>query len=252
MTKNEALFKYILRLADNGLILGQRLSEWCGHAHILEEDIALSNIALDLIGNSNALYQYASQVEGKGRTEDDLAFLRSEREYLNSLLVEQPNTDFAFTIVRQLFIDVYDYYLYQELTKSADSTIAAIAAKTTKEVNYHLRHSSSWVERLGLGTKESNSRMQNAIDNLYRFTGELFEMNEVDSILLKEKIAVDLNVIKAMWEKKVNDIVSAAGLKLPANVFMQRGSRDGKHTEHLGHMLSEMQYLQRSFPGAKW
>ena len=252
MTKQEALFKYCLRLGDTSLILAQRSGEWTGHGPFLEEDLALTNIGLDLIGQANSLLNYAAQIEGKGRTEDDLAFHRTEREYYNTLLSEQSNGDYAKTILRQFLCDTFDYYFYTELVKSKDTTLSAIAAKSIKEITYHLRHTASWVERFGDGTEESHNRIQKALDELWRFTGEMFEMNEVDSILIKEGIAVDLNGIKSNWESKVKEVFEKATLKIPANSFMQRGSRDAKHTEHLGYILAEMQSLPRSLPDAKW
>lgn len=252
MTKQEALFKYLLRLGDTSLILAQRNAEWCGHGPFLEEDLALTNISLDLLGQANSILQYAGTVEGKGRSEDDLAFHRTEREYYNTLITEQSNGDYAKTILRQFLCDAFDFYFYSDLMKSKDATLAAIAAKSIKEITYHLRHTSSWVERLGDGTEESHNRMQNALDELWRFTGEMFEMNEVDQVLIKEGIAVDLNGVKTNWDKKTKEILERATLKIPANAFMQRGSRDAKHTEHLGYILAEMQSLPRSLPDAKW
>lgn len=252
MNKQDALFKYLLRLGDTSLILAQRNGEWCGHGPFLEEDLALTNIALDLIGQSNSLLNYAAQVESKGKTEDDLAYHRSEREYYNTLISEQPNGDYANTILRQFLCDAFDFYLYSGLVKSKDTTLAAIAAKSIKEITYHLRHTSSWVERLGDGTEESHNRMQDALNELWRFTGEMFEMNEVDAVLIKEGIAVDLSSVKNEWESKVKEVLERATLNIPANAFMQRGSRDAKHTEHLGYILAEMQFLPRAFPDAKW
>jgi ring-1,2-phenylacetyl-CoA epoxidase subunit PaaC len=252
MTKQEALFKYLLRLGDQHLILGHRLSEQSSKGPFLEEDIACSNIALDLIGNANHLLQYAAEVENKNRTADDLAFLRSEREFYNSLLAEQPNGDFAFVMTKHFFADVFDFYLYTELQKSADETLASIAAKALKEITYHLRHTSKWMIRLGDGTDESKMRAQNAINELYRFTSELFEMDEVDEVLLKEKIAVDSSSIQNSWFAKVKEVFAEAGLNLPEEVYMQTGSRKGQHTEHLGFLLAEMQHLHRAFPGAQW
>jgi ring-1,2-phenylacetyl-CoA epoxidase subunit PaaC len=252
MTKQEALFKYCLRLADTSLILAQRNGEWCGHGPFLEEDLALTNISLDLLGQANSIFQYASQVEGKGRTEDQLAFHRNEREFYNTLIVEQLNGDYAKTILRQFLCDAFDFYFYSELVKSKDETLSAIAAKSLKEITYHFRHSSSWVERLGDGTDESHNRIQNALNELWRFTGEMFEMNEVDSVLIKEGIAVDLAAIQTKWESKVKEILERATLKIPSTAFMQRGSREGKHTEHLGYILAEMQSLPRALPDAKW
>ncbi len=252
MTKQEALFNYLLRLGDQHLILGHRLSEQSSKGPFLEEDIACSNIALDLIGNANHLLQYAAEVEDKNRTADDLAFLRSEREFYNTLLAEQPNGDFANVMTRHFFADVFDFYLYTELQNSSDETLASIAAKALKEITYHLRHTSKWIIRLGDGTDESKMRVQNAINELYRFTGELFEMNEVDEILMKEKITVDLSSIKNSWFAKVNEVLAEAGLTLPVDVYMQSGSRKAQHSEHLGFLLAEMQHLHRAFPGAQW
>ncbi len=252
MTQQEALFNYCLRLADNSLILGHRLSEMCSKGPFLEEDIATSNIALDLIGQANELLQYAGQVEGKGRNEDDLAFKRSERDFFNVLLAEHLNTDFAVVIMRQFLLDAFDFHFYGELKKSTDATLAAIAEKSHKEIVYHLRHSSKWVERLGDGTEESNRRIASALNDLWRFTGELFEMTEVDNLLLKAGIAVDLASIESAWKKTVADTLQRATLTIPENTFMQRGSREGKHTEHLGYLLAEMQHLHRTFPGVEW
>lgn len=252
MNKQEALFNYILRIADTDLILGHRLSELTGHGPMLEEDIAMTNISLDLIGQANSLLQYAAKVEGKGRSEDDLAFLRNEREFFNTLLSEQPNNDFAFTVVRQFFSDAFDLCFLEALKGSRDEMLAALAVKGHKEVAYHFRHTSAWVERLGDGTEESNSRIRNAVNELWRFTDELFEMNSVDEIMIGEKVAVDLSAIKPQWEKTVNEVFQRATLKKPDTVFQQRGSRDGKHTEYLGYLLAEMQHLHRSIPGVKW
>lgn len=252
MNKNEALFNYLLRLGDTSLILAQRNGEWCGHGPFLEEDLALTNIALDLLGQANAILKYAGEVEGKGRTEDDLAFHRNERGFYNTLIVELPNGDYAKTILRQFLCDAFDFYFYSELVKSKDTTLSAIAAKSIKEITYHLRHTSSWVERLGDGTEESHTRMQDALEELWRYTGEFFEMNEVDTFLIKEGIAVDLNSIKPAWENKVKEVLTRATLQIPFSAFMQRGSRDAKHTEHLGFILAEMQSLPRALPDAKW
>lgn len=252
MEKQKALFEYCLRLADSSLILGQRLGEWCGHGPILEEDIALTNIALDFVGHATAMLQYAAKVEGKDRTEDDLAYMRNEREFRNVLLVEQPNGDYAKTIARQFLFDTYQYYYYEALQKSKDETIAALAEKSLKEITYHLRHSSQWVLRLGDGTAESHERIQTAINDLWAFTGDLFDMDEADTCLIKEEIAVDLKPIKEKWFNHVSEILKKATLQIPAQTFMQSGSREGKHTEHLGYLLAEMQYLSRTFPHAKW
>jgi ring-1,2-phenylacetyl-CoA epoxidase subunit PaaC len=252
MTTQEAKFEYLLRLGDSSLIIGHRLSEWCGHGPILEEDIALINIALDFVGNATSLLTYAGQVEGKGRNEDDLAYMRDEREYRNLLITEQPNGDYAFTIARQFLFDTYMFFLYEELKSSKDETIAAIAVKSHKEITYHLRHTSEWMFRLGDGTPESHMRLQSAINELWMYTPEMFEMDEVDAILSKENIVPDLNKIKAEWEKRVKEVIAEATLILPETTFRQTGSRQGKHSEHLGFLLAEMQYVHRSFPEAKW
>ena len=252
MTLQEAKFEYLLRLGDSSLIIGHRLSEWCGHGPILEEDIALINIALDFVGNATSLLEYAGKVEGKGRNEDDLAFMRGEREYRNLLITEQPNGDYGNTIARQFLFDAHMFFLYEELKNSKDETIAAIAVKSHKEITYHLRHTSQWMLRLGDGTAESHTRLQNAVNELWMFTSELFEMDEVDAILIKEGIVPDLTKVKAAWEKQVHEVFAEATLTVPETKFKQKGSKEGKHSEHLGFLLAEMQYVHRSFPDAKW
>jgi ring-1,2-phenylacetyl-CoA epoxidase subunit PaaC len=252
MEARNNLFEYCLRLGDSSLILSQRLGEWCGHGPILEEDIALTNICLDLLGQARAFLTYAGQVEGKNRTEDDLAYMRDEYEFRNALLVEQPNGDFAQTILKQFFFSAYQYFLYDALKQSKDKNISALAEKSWKEVAYHLRHSSEWVKRLGGGTEESRQRITDAVDALWFFTGGLFDMDEVDSALIKEGIAVDLNLIKVIWENKVKEIFAEATLAVPEGTFMIKGSRNGKHTEHLGYILAEMQVLHRQYPKAEW
>jgi ring-1,2-phenylacetyl-CoA epoxidase subunit PaaC len=252
MTKQEALFNYILRIADTNLILGHRLSEWTGHGPMLEEDIAMTNIALDLIGHANSLLQYAASVEGKGRTADDLAYMRSEREFYNTLLSEQPNGDYAKTIARQFLSDAFDLHFFEALKTSADATLSALAVKAHKEVLYHLRHTAAWIERFGDGTGESHERVQQAINELWAFTDELFEMNAVDEVLLKEKIAVDLTSLKTKWERTVSEVLQRSTVSIPGNIWQQKGSRDAKHTEHLGFLLAEMQHLHRAHPGAAW
>ena len=252
MTLQEAKFEYLLRLGDSSLIIGHRLSEWCGHGPILEEDIALINIALDFVGNATSILGYAGQVEGKGRTEDDLAFMRGEREFRNLLITEQPNGDFANTIARQFLFDTYMFFLYEELKSSKDETIAAIAVKSHKEITYHLRHTTEWMLRLGDGTAESHERLQNGLNDLWMFTSEMFDMDEVDTLLMKEGIAPDLNKVKANWEKRVHEVLAESTLEIPTTTFKQKGSKEGKHSEHLGFLLAEMQYVHRAYPGAKW
>lgn len=252
MTTQEALFNYILRIGDTNLILGQRLSEWTGHGPFLEEDLALTNITLDITGAAKSFLEYAAKVEDKGRTEDDLAFLRNDRQFFNAQITELPNGDYARTIVRQVLVDCFDYYFFQELSKSKDETLAGIAQKSLKEVTYHLRHTSAWLERFGDGTEESHNKAQLALTEIWQYTNELFEMNEVDEILMKEGIAVDLNLVKAKWEKHISELVEKSTLIIPQNVFMQTGSRKGIHTEHLAFILAEMQALPRMYPDAKW
>lgn len=252
MTKNEALYKYITRIGDNSLILGQRLSEWCGHGPILEEDIALTNTALDLIGQATSLLKYAGEVEGKGRNEDQLAFLRYEHEYFNCLLVELPNTDYAYTLARQFLFDHFNYLMYQELLDSQDQQLAAIAEKSLKEVTYHRRRSSEWIIRLGDGTQESHERIQFAIDDIWEYVGELFESDEVDQVMLEAGIGVDLAKIKAEWHQNVAEILDAATVSKPENDFMQLGGKNGIHTEYMGYILAEMQYMQRAYPNCEW
>ncbi|HLV41268.1 MAG TPA: 1,2-phenylacetyl-CoA epoxidase subunit PaaC [Brumimicrobium sp.] len=252
MTKQEALFEFLLRKADDSLIIGHRLSEWCGHGPILEEDIALTNIALDLIGQATELYKYAAEVEGKGRNEDDLAFLRIEREYKNVLLVEQTNGDFGKTIVRQFFFDHFEHLLYEGLMNSTDERISAIATKTIKEIKYHLRHSGEWIIRLGDGTEESHERVQESVNLLARFVDEMFFQNEVDEILIKEGIIPDVREFKAEFDKNIGDILEEATLSLPEENYQMSGGRKGVHSEHLGYLLAELQYMQRTYPGMEW
>lgn len=252
MTPNEALFNYSLRLGDTSLILAQRLSEWTGHGPFLEEDLALTNIALDIFGRAKSMLEYAAQTEGKGRSEDDLAFFRTDREYFNALITEQPNGDYAKTIVRQALIDCFDLLFYTELSKSKDAVLAGIAAKSVKEITYHKRHSFSWVMRFGNGTEESATRLQKGFDEIWPFTGELFEMSETDDVLIKEGIAVDLAALKAIWEKEIFELLEKANVTLPETVFMQKGSRKGLHSEHLSYILAEMQSIPRMHPNAKW
>ncbi len=246
------LFEYVLRIADDRLVLGHRLSEWCGHGPILEEDIALSNIALDFIGQANALLALAGQVEGKGRDEDALAYFRDERDFRNALLVEQPNGDFGHTIVRQFLFDAYSVLYLDALARCGHQQLSALAAKSLKEDTYHLRHSSEWMLRLGDGTVESHDRAQHALDELWRFTGELFESDAVDAAVAANGITVDRGAIQARWHDLVADVVKRATLTLPGDVPMATGGRRGRHSEHLGHMLAEMQIIARSHPGASW
>jgi len=246
------LVLYTLRRADDALILGHRLSEWCGHAPMLEEDMALANMGLDLLGQARELYSYAARVEGNGNDEDKFAYLRDVRQYRNLLLVEQPNGDFARTMVRQFFYAAFADLYWRAMMKSGDSTLAAIAAKSEKESAYHVRHSSEWMVRLGDGTEESHARAQTAIDDLWGFTGEMFETDEADRALMDADIAVDPATLRPPWLKTISGIVSQATLTLPKSGWMQQGGRSGRHSEHLGHLLSELQSMQRTFPGATW
>jgi ring-1,2-phenylacetyl-CoA epoxidase subunit PaaC len=252
MTSQDPLFEYLLRLGDNSLILGHRLSEWSGHAPVLEEELALGNIALDLIGQTQLWLSLAGEVEGKGRDADKLAFLRDAGGYRNVLLVEQPNGDFARTMTRQFFFDTWHYLLLQGLTQSTDTRIADIAGKSLKEVAYHAERSRDWVVRLGDGTEESHRRMQRAIDDLWVYTGELFEMDEIDRTLLTQGLAVDLAALRQPWSEHVGRTLKEATLEQPKQGWAQRGGKRGVHSEHLGYLLAEMQFLQRAYPNATW
>jgi len=247
-----SLYKYVLALGDDALILGQRLSQWAYKGPFLEEDIALSNISLDMFGRANLLLEYAATLKGNGTTSDELAFKRNEREFSNHIICEQPNGNFADTMARQFFLDAFYKLFLQKLTKSKDEQLSAIAQKSIKETTYHLRHSSKWIIRLGDGTAESHEKVQSAIDNLWMFTNELFEMNEIDNEMLEQKIGVDCSKLKIEWDKIINEILSEATLNRPEDANMPTGGRQGIHTEHLGHLLSDMQYLQRAYPDATW
>jgi ring-1,2-phenylacetyl-CoA epoxidase subunit PaaC len=247
-----ALFAYVVSLADDALVLGHRLSEWSGRAPMLEEDIALSNLGLDLIGQARLLYAYAGEVEGKGRGEDDLAYLRDEFAYANLLLVEQPNGDFAATMVRHLFYSAFMHLYWQALQASADARLAEIAAKAVKEMAYHVRHAAEWVIRLGDGTDESHARAAAALEDLWTYTGELFEMEEGERALAQTGVAVDRATIRPAWDATVDRVLAEATLQRPAERWMQSGGRSGRHSEHLGHLLAEMQVLHRAHPGATW
>ena len=249
---NEQLFQYLLRLGDDSLILGHRMSEWCGHGPILEEDIAMTNIALDLIGQATSILEYAGTIEGKGRDADALAFLRFDREYRNLLLVEQPNGDFGMTIVRQFLFDAFRKPLFEALQHSTDKQLAAIAEKSLKETKYHLKHSAEWVIRLGDGTEESHRRAQDAVNALWRYTAELFYTDEVEAALIEHGIVPDLNAIRLEWERTVNEVLEEATLNIPQTGWEQKGGRVGYHSEHLGYILAELQYRQRAYPGMTW
>ncbi len=266
----KALLKYTLQLADNALILGHRISEWCGHGPVLEQDIALTNTALDHLGQARSFYQYAAEqfnampasdksdffastgiqkiiAEGKKIDEDDLVYLRDGWDYRNILLVEQPNKDWAYTIIRSFFCDVYNYYFFTQLQKHSDTTLSAIAEKSLKEVTYHLRWSSEWVIRLGDGTEESAQRIKTAIADRWQFSGELFIPSEAD-----KAIGIDLAAIKASWKERVAAVFAEANLEVPADAWMHQGGKDGKHSEHLGYILAELQFVQRAYPNMQW
>jgi len=264
--------QYTLQLADNALTNGHRLSEWCGHGPILEQDIALSNIALDHLGAARSLYQYAAtqfntldaaektaffsspliqQVNGD-MDEDDLAYLRDGWDFRNVLLTEQPNQDWAYTVARSFYLDTFNYFLYKELQQSKDETLAAVAEKSLKEVTYHLRWSSEWVIRLGDGTDESRSRMQEALNEYWSFTGELTTPSPADTAMLQEGIGVDLLIVKTNWEQRIAKVIEEATLTLPTATWMQSGGKEGRHSEHLGYILTELQFMQRAYPNMEW
>ena len=250
-----ALFEYLLRLGDDRLVLGHRLSEWCGHGPVLEEDIALSNVALDLLGQATMLLRLAGEVEGQGRTEDALAYFREPVEVRNCQLVELPKGDFAYTIARQFLFDVHAVVLLDALSRSSHAELAAIAAKSLKEAKYHVRHSGEWMLKLGDGTDESHRRVQTALDDLWRFTGELFAGDAIDTAMHGAGIAPDLATLKSSWSALVRDVVERATLTVPNDtprLASTRGGRTGAHTEFLGLMLAEMQIIARSHPGASW
>ncbi len=248
----DTLYQYILGIADNCLILGQRLGELCGHGPSLETDIACTNISLDLLGQTRSYYQYAAKAKGGNATEDNIAFLRKEREYVNVLLVEQPNTDFAYTIARQFLFDVYHLLFLNELQSSTDMTLAAIAKKAIKEVSYHERFSSDWVKRLGDGTKESHDKMQKAINDLWTYTDELFHQTTADEAMIKEGIGVDTSKLRGAYDQQVADILTEATIAIPDTKWFQKGGKKGIHTEHMGYLLNDLQYMQRTYPNMEW
>jgi len=252
MTKNEALFNYILRLGDDSLILGQRLAEWCGHGPILEEDIAITNISLDLIGQATNILNYAALIENKGRDADKIAFLRLEKEYCNVLLVEQLNGDFGDTMMRQFLFDAFRKPLYEMLQFSKDKQLSAIAEKSLKETKYHLKHSSEWIIRLGDGTEESHQRVQNSLTNLWRYSDELFFTDESDTLLSGLGIVPDSTKIKELWKTNVTAVLEQATLQIPDNNWQFEGGRKGRHSEHMGYLLAELQYIQRAYPNMEW
>lgn len=249
---NQIQYQYLLRLGDNAHILGHRLGEWCGHGPILEQDIAITNLALDFVGQARNWLTYAGQVEGQGRDEDALAYLRDERSYYNVLLVEQPNGDWAHTIMRQFLFDAFNYPLHQALAESRDEQIAAIAAKSLKEISYHLRYSSEWTIRLGDGTEESHRRMQTALNDLWPYTGELLQADDIDRTMAEAGLGADLDAIAPLYHERVTEVLEQATLSLPKIPHMQKGGKQGLHTEYMGFILAELQYVQRAYPGQKW
>lgn len=275
MNTDNSLLAYTLGLADNALIIGHRLSEWCGHGPILEQDIALTNTSLDHLGQARSLYQYAAEqvnalpadaeqklfssealqaniAGGNAVDEDDLAYLRDAWDFKNVLLVEQPNKDWAYTAARGLYFDVFQYFLFRELMNSSDVTLAAIAEKSVKETEYHKRWSSEWVIRLGDGTEESHVRMQTAINDLWPYTGELFKMNKTEAAMLAAGVGADLDSVKLLWQKEIAAVLEQATLNVPAQGWMHEGGKDGIHSEHLGYILAELQFMQRAYPNHEW
>lgn len=272
---DQHLLNYTLRLADDALIIGHRLSEWCGHGPILEQDIALTNTALDHLGRARSLYQYAAQQfnnlpaadkssifssvalqqmvsNGAAVDEDDLAFLRDGWDFKNLLLLEQPNIDWARTVARSFFYDAYNYFFFSALAGLSNETLAAIAEKSLKEVTYHLRWSSEWVIRLGDGTEESHAKMQQAINELWMFTGEFFTPDETEKAMHAQGAGVDIEKVRALWTDRVNAVIEEATLTIPATGWMQQGGKEGRHSEHLGYILAELQFMQRAYPGMEW
>ncbi|HAD96481.1 MAG TPA: phenylacetate-CoA oxygenase subunit PaaI [Cryomorphaceae bacterium] len=246
------LLEYTLRLGDNALILGQRLGEWCGYGPILEQDIALSNIALDQLGQARMLLQYAAKLKGEGFTEDKMAFFRDVYDYHNLLMVELPNGHWGNTLVRQFLFDTFNYFLYTQLLESKDDHIRSVAQKAIKEITYHAQWSAEWVIRLGDGTEESHQKVQDALDDLWQWTGEMFTMDEVETAMLEKGIGADLNLVKDQWHQKVAEILEVATLKKPDDEWMQEGGKQGEHTEYLGYVLAEMQHLPRMHPDVQW
>ncbi len=250
--KNNNLYNYIISIADNSLILAQRLGELCGHGPTLETDIAGTNISLDLIGQTRNYYQYAAKIQGEGKSEDDIAFLRLEREYKNVLLVEQPNDHFGFVMGRQYLFDVFHLLFMTEMLSSKDETLAAIAKKGIKEVSYHKRFSGDWVKRLGDGTEESNAKMQEAIDDLWVYTDELFDLTEADKAMITEGIGVDTSKLKELYYAEISELLKEANLTVPEGKYFTRGGKKGIHSEYMGYILSELQYMQRTYPNMEW
>ena len=252
MNDKQQLINYVTALGDDSMILGQRLSEWCYHGPFLEEDLAITNVALDFIGRAQMFYEYASELQGGARSADDIAFLRDTRDYRNLLIVELPIGDFGFTMARQTIIDLFNQLYLKQLIKSADATLAAIAAKAIKETDYHLRRSQDWVLRLGDGTDESHQRIQQGFDQLWGYVSEMFVMTADESALLAEGVSVDRAALRDTWDTQLNSLLNKATLQWPDSDWQLTGGREGLHTEHHGHLLAEMQFMQRAYPGLKW
>ncbi|MGG7644922.1 1,2-phenylacetyl-CoA epoxidase subunit PaaC [Rhodovulum sp. YNF3179] len=252
MTRDEAFFEFLLRMGDNTLILGHRVSEWCGHSPVLEEDIALANTALDLIGQTQMWLGLAGEIEGKGRSADDLAYLRDAWDFRNVLLVERPNGDFGQTIMRQFLFDAWHSLMLGRLMQSSDTRVAEIAAKASKEAAYHLERSADLVVRLGDGTAESHARMQAALDDHWPYTGELFLSDAADKAVAEAGLAPDPASLKEEWDEMVTRVLTEATLAIPEGAYVHKGGKAGTHTEHLGYILAQMQWLQRAYPGATW
>ena len=256
MNSNQGLEKsiafYALRLADSALTMGQRIAEWCGHGPYLEEDVALTNVSLDYFGHANMLYGMASELLNDGRSADDLAFLRDVHDFKNPILTELPKGDFGYTMLKQYFMDCFNIHLYGALLNSTHQALVDIAAKAIKEVKYHKDRSELWVKRLALGTEESQDRMQRSLDDLWFYTPELFETNDVIDALIQDNIAANPQAFKATWENEVQGLLKSCGLKLPESGWVATGGLQGEHSEHLGYMLAEMQFLQRAYPGCEW
>ena len=254
MTQNatEALISTVVQIADDHLILGHRMSEWCGHAPMLEEDLSMPNMALDVIGQSRALYSYAATLENTGRTEDDFAYLRTDREYTNCLLVERPNTDFAHTMLRHFYFAAFMQLFWTGVLRGNDETLSGIAGKALKETGYHVRHTGEWIIRLGDGTEESASRMADAVAALHPYTAELFTEDDARKACIKQGILPDASTIQPKWNTTIEEVFTTALLEVPEVAFPQLGGRSGQHTECFGYLLAELQYVQRAYPGAQW
>lgn len=252
MIEKENLIHFLYRIGDNSLILGQRLAEWCSNGPTLEEDVALTNISLDNFGQARIVFSHLAEIEDEGKTEDDYAFKRNERQFYNALIVERPNGHFGDTIARSFLFDAFQFHFYKELTKSSNEFLAGFAAKSLKEVQYHVRHSGEWVVRLGDGTEESKEKIQKSIDDLWGYTGDMFATDDKIDSLTKVGIAPDYSAIKENWTKTVEEVLYRATLTKPKDGYMQSGSLEGRHSEYLGHLLTDMQYLQRAYPDAQW